>query len=277
MQLSAKLNNDIVALIERNRALGAEIDKNMPGRYANSPTQDAEVNRRRDLCDKLGAEITANETELTRLRKAAAAAREAEKNPAPVVSERLQKLYDHRDIQARELELASEIFAQKSLAAIEGDDKKSREARDSAFERQANAILELRGLKYAIEQAEQREQEEREEFQRRAADTVFAAAQRAAEDAVAHDHATDVMMRALADHLAQRPALLRAIRKTGCQLDDARMNTLQTVEILHRAAKAAGLAPHLGISIRDAVPLESASTTILKLAIRRPEVKSAAA
>jgi hypothetical protein len=82
-----------------------------------------------------------------------------------------------------------------------------------------------------------------------------------------------MMMRALAGHLAQRPALLRALRKTGCGFDDPRMNTLSTVEILHRAAKAAGLADVLKISIRDAVPLEDASRTLLKLAIRRPEVK----
>jgi hypothetical protein len=84
-------------------------------------------------------------------------------------------------------------------------------------------------------------------------------------------------MRALADHLAQRPTLLRAIRKTGCDLDDPRMNVLSTVEVLHRAAKAAGLAGLLNISVRDAVPLADASRTLLKLAIRRPEVKSAAA
>ncbi len=35
---------------------------------------------------------------------------------------------------------------------------------------------------------------------------------------------------------------LTEIRKTGCSLDSARINMLSTVEVLHRAAKHAGLA-----------------------------------
>jgi hypothetical protein len=144
------------------------------------------------------------------------------------------------------------------VGAARGD-KRALAALDQMAAIEDTATNKIEIAKAAITEIETQNAEVQREFNERAADERFLAAQRVAEEIAAHDHSTDLMMRALAEHLAQRPERLRALRKTGATFDDARMNTLSTVEILHRAAKAAGLAGLLNISVRDAVPLADAS------------------
>jgi hypothetical protein len=236
------------------------------------------------LLVRIDREIAKRQAEAARIRKdvaAEVAARAAKRAadalpPPPKAAAEVPKL--RKQIADAEAVLAGlpEQRRPHVVAAARGD-KKAIAALDqiAAVEHAATDKIEI--AKAAIAEIETQTAEERRGFAERDADSRFAAAQRVAEEIAAHDHSTDMMMRALAEHLAQRPALLRALRKTGCGFDAPRMNTLSTVEILHRAAKAAGLAQLLSISVRDAVPLEDASRTLLKLAIRRPAPNSAAA
>ena len=278
MKRSSEIYQTLQQTLAKVRELNAGAEANQPIRY-NSKLTDAENGenyRRASRLDQIVAEISKANAEAAKLRREYALAMADEQKPPPAAPAksaaeipRLQKQIAEAQASIADL---PEQRRPHVVAAARGD-KKALAALDQIAAVEDTATNRIDIAKAAIAEIETQNAEVQREFAERTADTAFAAAQSAGEDLIAHDHSTDLMMRALADHLAKRPGLLRAIRKTGCSLDDPRMNTLSTVEIVHRAAKAAGLAPLLGISVRDAVPLEEATRTLLRLAIRRPEVK----
>jgi hypothetical protein len=278
---STEIYAELQNVLAKTRSLNAEADACQPIRrnWRLSPAENAENERRTSRLDQIVADIGKANGEAQRLRKEYTAAM-AEEQLAPVteapVSAEMQDLLAKRDnLTDNLITLQAERVANVLQAA--GGDKKAAAALERIARDEERVWRGKQDLDVAKILLDAREAEERKEFAERDADARFLSAQTIAEQIIAHDHNTDLMMRALAEHLAQRPALLRAIRKAECSIDDARMNMLQTVEILHRAAKAAGLADVLKISIRDAVPLASASRTLLRLAIRRPTVKDKAA
>ena len=282
MKRSTQLFTDLQATLQRIRSLHAEVEANQPIRrdWRLSDAENKENSRRSARLEELSVAIGNANLEAKRLRKAYSDAIADEQNPPPAAPAKSGAEISKLRKQIAEVESVLAGLPEQRrphvVAAARGD-KKAIAALDqiAAVEHAATDKIEI--AKAAIAEIETQTVEERREFAERDADSRFAAAQRVAEEITAHDHSTDLMMKTLADHLAQRPQLLRAFRKTGCQFDDPRMNVLATVEILHRAAKSAGLAQLLQIQIRDAVPLEDASRTLLKLAIRRPAPKSAAA
>jgi FtsZ-binding cell division protein ZapB len=157
------------------------------------------------------------------------------------------------------------------LPAARGD-KKALEALDkvAASEQKARDTIALATA--AIAEIETQNAEVQREFNERTADAAFSAAQGKGEDLAAIAHHIVLAERSLTALYGQYYECQRALRKTGASFDDARLNVLQSVEIRHRSAKAAGLATVYGISVRDAVPLEDATRTLLKLAIRRPDI-----
>jgi hypothetical protein len=272
--LLADLNETLAKL----RQLNAEAEAFQPILLTSvhQMRQDDENSRRAARLDRIIVEIGKANTHASQLRRDYSLAMADEQKPPPAAPAKSMAEIKKLQKQIAEAEATIADLAEHRrphvVAAARGS-KTAIAALDQIAAVEYTATNRIEIARAAIAEIEMQAGEELQEFQERSADAAFAAAQSAAEDVSNHDHTTDIMMRALAQHLAQRPALLRAIRKTGCPLDDPRMNTLSTVEILHRAAKAAGLAPLLGISVRDAVPLEDASRTLLKLAIRRPEVK----
>jgi hypothetical protein len=282
MKRSSEIYQTLQQTLAKVRELNAGAEANQPIRY-NSKLTDAENGenyRRASRLDQIVAEISKANAEAAKLRREYALAMADEQKPPPAAPAKsaaeIPKL--QKQIAEAEATIAglSEQRRPHVVAAARGD-KKALAAlyHIAAIEDTAQNRIEIAAA--AIREIETQTAEVQREFAERTADTAFAAAQSVAAEVTAHDHSTDLMMRALAEHLAKRPALLRAIRKTGCSLDDPRMNVLSTVEILHRAAKAAGLAPLLGISVRDSVALEDASRQLLKLAIRRPEIAKAVA
>jgi len=272
---------ELQIVLAKMRQLNADIDSdaNQPIRsnwQQLTSAEQRENSRRQDRIDVFAAQLRKLETTAKTLRKAYSDAMAVEQvqplpaAPAKLVSEisKLQKQIAEAEATIADL---PEQRRPHVIGAARGD-KRSLAALDQIAAVEDTAINRIEIARAAIAEIETQNAEVQREFDERTASSAFAAAQSCAENVIAHDHSTDMMMRALADHLAKRPTLLRAVRKTGCSLDDARMNVLATVEILHRAAKAAGLAEVLQISIRDAVPLEEASRMLLKLAIRRPDI-----
>jgi hypothetical protein len=278
MKRSTEIYTELQATLAKIRSLNADADACRPitRQWRLSQAENAENERRATKLDQILAALRKAEIEARDLRKDYSAAMVAEQvpqvqaAPAKSVSEisKLQKQINEAEASLAEL---PEQRRPHVVAASRGD-RKAVAALDQIATAENSALNRIDIAKSAIAEIETQAAEERREFLERDADSRFAAAQSAAAEVTAHDHATDLMMRALAEHLAKRPALLRAVRKSGCEIDDARMNVLATVEILHRAAKAAGLADILQISIRDAASLKDASRTLLKLAIRRPTI-----
>jgi hypothetical protein len=274
MKTSTMIYADLQMVLARIRGLNAEAEACQPIRkpWRLSTAEENENYRRANRLDQIIAELARTHVGEIGLRKSYADTMAAEQAPPPAgPSESLAALHARRDNIKRRLGDLVQERSKRALAGMEGNHK-AKAALEKAVADHAAGEIELQNVELAIKQAEQRDAEERREFTWRDAEAKFVAAQSAAVEVTAHDRETDTMMRALAEHLAKRPALLSAVRKTGCEIDDPRLNTLSTVEVLHRAAKAAGLADILRISIRDAVPLEEASRILLKLAIRRPTV-----
>lgn len=294
MKQSAKIHAEFGALQQRINALYAEVDRCQPidlpppesDVWIRSAAGQVEANRqrenqrRRERVDQIAAELSKLNDDAARLRKAYAEAVTAERNQPslPPVSAEMLELLDKRGALADQLLELQASRVRHALAAA-GGDKDAQTALDRARRDGELIWSRMQDMDIARTLLEAREAEQRREFQERTADSRFSAARRLAEEVAAHDHQTDLMMRALAEHLAKRAALLTEIRKTGCSLDSARINMLSTVEVLHRAAKHAGLAEFLGISVvhHAAGPLEDVSRKLLKLAIKRPNPKEEAA
>jgi hypothetical protein len=282
MKQSAKIFGELQTALTRIRELNAEADACQPIRreWRLTDKEGAENDRRATRLDQIAAELRKANAEASKLRREYSLAMADEQQPRPAAPAKsateIPKL--RKQIAEAEASIADLPDSKRPhvIPAARGD-KKALAALDQIAAVEDTAINRIEIARAAIAEIETQNAEVQREFAERDADAKFVAAQSAAAEVTAHDHSTDIMMRALAEHLAKRPALLRAIRKTGCEIDDARMNVLATVEVLHRAAKAAGLADILHISIRDAVPLEDAARTLLRLAIRRPEVKGKAA
>jgi hypothetical protein len=284
MKDSTRIYNEIETRLARLREIDAEAAKCQPitRSWPLSTTEKAENHRRITRLDQIAVERAKIDGEYAALRRQCANAMAAEQAPAPSGPAPIKSTVDIPKLkkQIAEAEAAiAELPEQRRryvVAASRGD-RKALEALDkiAAGEQKAQDTIALATA--AIAEIESQNAEIQREFAERDADAKVVAAQSAAAKIIAHDRETDSMMRALAEHLVKRPALLRAVRKTGCEIDDPRMNVLSTVEVLHRAAKAAGLADILQISIRDAVPLEEASRMLLKLAIHRPTVAQLAA
>jgi hypothetical protein len=278
-ELLADLNETLAQL----RGLNAEADEAcQPIRrdWRLSDAENRENSRRSARLDELSIELGNAELEAKRLRKAYSDAMAAEQQPPPAAPARSMAEVPKLQKQIGECQkFLSDLPEQRrplTLPASRGD-KKALDALEKIAGAETKALSTIALFSAAIIECEAQNAEERREFVERDAASRFAAAQRIAEEISAHDHSTDTLMRTLAEHLAQRPALLRDLRKCGATFDDVRLGTLSTVEILHRAAKASGLAALLGISVRDAVSLEDASRKLLRLAIRRPAPNSAAA
>jgi hypothetical protein len=282
LKRSTEIYANLQIVLQRIRGLNAEVEANQPIRrdWRLSDAENNENRARSARLDELSIAIGNAELEAKRLRKAYSDAMADEQQPPPAAPAKsmaeVPKL--RKQIADAEASIANLLEQRRPhvVAAARGD-KKALAALDQIAAIEDTATNRIEIVKAAIAEIEAQNAEERREVVERDADSRFAAAQRVAEEISTHDRNIDLTMRALAEHLAQRSVRLRALRKTGATFDDARVNVLSTVEILHRAAKAAGLAELLGITVRDAVPLEDASRTLLKLAIRRPEVARAVA
>ncbi|MBR0797302.1 hypothetical protein JQ615_18090 [Bradyrhizobium jicamae] len=277
------MEGDLGRTIGEILQLEAEWDRNraLPSTRRLSASEDREEREKAQRREAVTSEIRRLEGVAAGLRRDIANTRNAELAPVvQVVPSKgaAQLARVQQNIESAQAEIENLHARQRELivAAAAGDKGAARKLEELkiAAARAGNQIE--TGIE-ATELLQQQRAEELLEFSIRDADAKLMAAQNAAAAVVAHDRATDEMMRALAGHLAERPALLNAVRKSGCEIDDARMNSLWTVEVLHRAAKASGLAGHLRIAIKDAIPLAQASETLLRHAVRRPNLKDKAA
>ncbi|MBR0797356.1 hypothetical protein JQ615_18370 [Bradyrhizobium jicamae] len=284
MKPSVELEGDLGRTIGEILQLEAEWDRNRaaPSTHRLSASEDREEREKARRREAVTSEIRRLEGVAAGLRRDIANTRTTELAPVvQVVPSKgaAQMARVRENIESAQAEIENLHARQRELivAAAAGDKAAARKLEELkiAAARAGNQIE--TGIE-ATELLQQQRAEELLEFSIRDADAKFTAGRNAAAAAVvAHDRATDEMMRALAGHLAERPALLNAVRKSGCEIDDARLNSLWTVEVLHRAAKASGLAGHLRIAIKDAVPLAQASDTLLRHTVRRPNLKDKAA
>jgi hypothetical protein len=282
MKNSTALYAELQAVLQRIRGLNdeAEACQRSTRNWRLSAAEEKENARRGSRLYQISAEITKESAAASKLRREYSLAMADEQAPRPAAPAKsaaeIPKL--QKQIAEAEASIAnlSEQRRPHVVAAARGD-KKAIAALDQIAAIEDTALNKIEIAKAAISEIETEAAEERREFLERSADMAFAGAQSAGEDIAAIAHNIDLAERSLSELYRQWEERLRSIRKTGASFDDARLNVLQSVEIRHRSAKAAGLAAVYGISVRDAVPLEDATRTLLKLAIRRPEIKGKAA
>jgi hypothetical protein len=282
MKRSTETYAALQAVLVRIRALHNEFEANAPITSISrlSTAQQAENERRALRGAAIAVELGQLNGEATSLRKQYSEAMSAEQHPPaaePTVSIEMQALVDKRTDLMEELIECGAVSVRNALPAVSGGDKAAQTALDRATRDGDRAFAQIGHADIAIAALKNRETEERREFIEREADGKFAAGQRLAEEIVAYAHSICLAEKSLTAMYARYHEKLRALPKTGVEIDYPRYNTLSSIGIRHRSAKANGLASVYDISVRDAVPLEDASRQLLKLAIKRPTPKADAA
>lgn len=291
MKKSVGIFTELQAVIGRIRELNAEAVANAPLGPPNpddfavirSGAQVAERARQRenanrsDRVARIDAEIRKAADEAAALRRRYAEAIATERWPSasqPVPSPAMTELHDKRGaLVERLIELQAERVRQAPAAA--GGDKAAQTALDRSRREGEKIWSEVGDIDIAITLLEAREAEERHEFLERQADERFEAATAIGEKLTAAAAKIDGTMRELAAQFGEFERTARSVYKTGAEIDSSRMGSLLTVEARHRAAKSAGLAEPLGISVQihHASTFEDACRTLVRLAIKRPNPK----
>jgi hypothetical protein len=276
MKQSAKIFGELQTALTRIRELNAEAGANRPivRQSSLSPAEHRENEVRASKLDQLLAEIRKAEAEATSIRKRYSEAMAEEQAPPPPAgpSEALTKLYDRRDFLQRQLDLSREARAENALAAMEGG-KQARGALDKAFDQHAIGIIELSNLNLAIEQAEARDIEQRRQGIEADAEQKFQAGLAAAEPLVEWAFEVDRLLAGLAAHFAKLPDLKRTLAKSGAIVDTGKTNRIYISAAHDRAAKNAGLHRIFSIDATvAAAPLGEAYRSLLKAAVRRPDI-----
>jgi hypothetical protein len=286
MKKSTEIYTEIQSQLARLREIDAEVAQCQPiAARSSTPLSTAEKDenhRRITRLDGLAVARTKVDAEYAALRRRYVEAMTAEQVPAPSGPAPIKAMADVSKLKKQIAEAEASIAdlpeqRRPYVVAASRGDRKALEALDkiSAGEQKARDAIALATA--AIAEIESQNAEIQREFAERDADARFAAAQSAGEDIAAIAHNIELAERSLGDLYRQWEQGLRAIRKTGATFDDARLNTLVSMEIRHRSAKANGVANVYGISVRDAVGLEDAARMLLRLAIQRPTVKDKAA
>ncbi|MGY4193378.1 hypothetical protein [Bradyrhizobium sp. USDA 4520] len=285
MKSALELENDLRGVIAEIFSLERVWDQNRAlnfDHYAPTSAQREENRQRAGRREAASAEIRRLEGVAAGLRREHARARDAELAPRPVIAPPSQASKQLAQVEQNIRDGQSAIenlhARQRDLvvAAATGDKASAKALQDLKIA-EAKAVTAIDVALDATEMLERQRAEELREFAERDADSRFAAATKVGEQLTAVASKVDAAMKELATHIGEYDRIARSIRKTGASFDDARMNVLHSVEIRHRAAKSAGLDALLGIHIRDAGPLEKATATLLKFAIKRPEPKGVAA
>jgi hypothetical protein len=277
MKPSSKIYGDLQAMLAKIRGLHAEADACQPIRrdWRLSDAENAENSRRANRLGEIGAEIVKANAEASKLRREYSLAMADEQQPPPAAPAKSMAEIPKLRKQIAEAQASIADLPERRRPHVIGaarGDKRALAALDqiAAVDDTEQSRIEI--AKAAIAEIETQNAEVEREFDQRTADAAFSAAQGKGEDLAAISHNIVLAEGSLTALYGQYYDCLRALRKTGASFDDARLNVLQSVEIRHRSAKAAGLATVYGISVRDAVPLEDATRTLLKLAIRRPDI-----
>jgi len=272
MQLSGAIERVLI----RIRHLHADAEANQPLQFNRrlSAAEQRENERRRDRGDQIAAEIIAANAEAARLREAYAQALASEKAPQPVEpSPALKALYERHENSQMRLGRLTTARADFALKAADGDTA-AQKSLAKCCEDQARIATELENLALAIGQAEKREAEENREFFEREADEKHRVGLAAAENLIAWAEKVDNHLSYLASHFAELPALQKALAKSGANINTDVTSRLFIKAAHDRAVKAKGLHRFLNIDASvDGVPLGEAYRSLLRAAVRRPNVR----
>jgi hypothetical protein len=266
---------ELQKVLARIRDLNAEADANQPIRrtYRLSDAENQENFRRSARLALIGIELDKLNPKAAQLRKDHANALEAERQP-PVAgpSKALQALYRQRDELAARLGDLLEERSKHALSGVEGD-KKAKAALALAVDDHAAVEIELQNINLAIKQAEARDAEVKFEFSNRDADEKHRAGLVAADAIVVWAEDFDVKLQAIAEHFAKLPDLQKALAKSGASINTDLTSRIYTAASRDRAAKSANLHRVFSIDATvDAVPLGDAFKSLLRAAVRRPDI-----
>jgi hypothetical protein len=281
MKPSAVIYAALQTTLAKIRELNAEAERRCQPIQRSWKLSDAENDenfRRASRLDQIIAECGKANTDESKLRKEYANALEAERAPPPAApSEALAALYRQWHGAKQRIESLRAARSENALAGAEGD-KRAKATLAKAVQDHEAAETELENLELAIKQAEARDAEVLFEFFSRVADEKHRAGVVAADDLVAWAEKFDNLLSYVAAHYAKLPELQRALAKSGADINTDLTNRLYPKASRDRAAKAAGL--HHVFSIDAAVQAASlgdAFKSLMRAAVRRPEVKRKAA
>jgi hypothetical protein len=285
MKKSTEIYTELQQTLAKIRTLSAETDTNQPIRreWRLTQAENDENYRRSRRLDRIGAEIRQATSEASALRKQYSEAMAAEQR-APAPAETTAKSTSEIPKLRKQIAECEKFLADLPdskrphvLPAARGD-KKALDALDkiAAAEQKARDTIALSTA--AIAEIEAQNAETQREFNERRADECHRAGLAAADAIVSWAEDFDVKLQAIAEHFAKLPDLQKALAKSGASINTDLTNRIYTAASRDRAAKAAHLHRVFSIDATvTATPLGEAFKSLLRAAVRRPDVKGKAA